>query len=57
MKDNKNKHSILTSLEFATSSQLVKFSHPAIKECCSILWYDKLLRKNKQFFNTWLKVT
>lgn len=46
----------LTCLEFEATAKLIKFGHPAITECLDSFWYDKLLRKNEQSFNTWFKV-
>ena len=46
----------LTCLEFEASAKLIHFSHPAITECLDSFWYDKLLRRNDQWFNSWLKV-
>ena len=47
----------LTCLGFAISSGLIKFtSHPACQKCFDTFWYDKLLPKQKQMFNTWPKV-
>jgi hypothetical protein len=58
IKDFKNAriNSQLTCLEFEASSKLMHFSHPAINECLDSFWYDKILRKNDQWFNTWFKV-
>jgi hypothetical protein len=50
------KKSQLTCLEFAATAKLIKFGHLAITECLDSFWYDKLLRKNDQSFNTWFKV-
>ena len=31
-------------------------SHPAPQKCFKLFWYDQLLPKEEQIFNTWLKV-
>ncbi len=55
-KKTEKKKSELTCLEFEATAKLIKFGHPAITECLDSFWYDKLLQRNDQSFNTWLKV-